>query len=67
MVYLDGVTTPCDRLLVAAKYELGVARCRQPGIGVCIARAKAERLLDMRLGLLGATDKDLFQSDEGMT
>ena len=38
----------------------------QPRIGRHIARAQAKRLVDVSLGFLGATGKDLAKSDEGM-
>jgi len=54
---------PRDGLLVAPESELGKARELHPHKGVRIARTEAERLLDVRLGFLAATDKKLADTD----
>src|SRR5271165_6355576 len=63
-VGLNGPPQPVDRLLMAAKYDLGRADKHQPKKGLRIARTEPERLPDVRLGLLGAADVDLASADQ---
>jgi hypothetical protein len=56
-VGLDGTTKPRDRILIAPHIEFGEPREIYSDIGVRIARTEAERLLDMGLGFLAATDE----------
>jgi hypothetical protein len=58
-VKLKGAAKPYDGLLIAAQMELSEARHTDPLISVPVDRTDAERLLDMRLGFLAATDEVL--------
>ncbi len=62
----DRSPTPQDGLLAIAQVVFRDANLSEPGIGRHIARAQAKRLVDVSLGFLGATGKDLAKSDEGM-
>ena len=57
---------PRDRLLVTAEMELREACEIHPKVSRHIARAEAEGLADVSLGLFGATDENLTVSDKRM-
>ena len=63
----DRSPTPQDGLLAIAQVIFRDADLGQPHVGRRIARAQAERLVNVSLGFLGATGKDLAKSDEGMS
>src|SRR6516225_4019381 len=58
-VNLEVAAKSCDGFRVAAEVEISEARHTDPLISVRIDWADAERLLDMRLGFLAATDEIL--------
>src|SRR5208282_189449 len=56
-VGVDRPSQPRNRLLVVAEMEFRVARGAQLKIGQSVAGTKTDRLLDMSLGFLAATDE----------
>jgi len=62
-VGLDGTTEPRDCFLVGAKMQLGGPGEMVPQKDPIVARRETKRLVDMCLGFLGATDKNLAQTD----
>ena len=56
-----------NRFHVRAEKQLGETGKHEPPIGVVIARREAKRLVDVGLGLLAATEKELGETDEGMS
>jgi hypothetical protein len=55
---------PRNRLLVVAEMNLSVARGTQPKVGQSVTRTKSDRLLDMSLGFLAATDEMFGDTDK---
>ena len=66
-VGFDRPAAPQDGLLAIPQVVFRDANFGQPRIGRHIARAQAKRLVDVSLGFLGATGKDLAKADEGMS
>jgi hypothetical protein len=62
-VVLDGAAEPRHRCLIGAQVQFGGAGPRYPDIGRRVARREAERLRDMGLCLLAATDAYLRVAD----
>ncbi len=66
-VGLDTPAQPGNRFHVRAEKQLGETGKHEPPIGVVIARREAKRLVDVDLGLLATTEKELGETDEGMS
>ena len=63
---LDRSPTPHNRLHPTGEAELRPARHEHPDVSRHITRTEAQSLADVSLGVFGATDINLAQSDIGM-
>ena len=59
----DRAAEPRDRLLVVAEIEFGNTSRRYPTEGEGVTRTETERLADMSLSFIAATDEKLGQTD----
>ena len=67
MVQFDTATVPRDAVVISADQQLGEARYVHPGMSEGIARAEPERLVNMALGFLGATEIKLGETNTRMS
>ena len=65
-VRLDGAAKPGGRLLVSGEMQLRGTGAAHPMMGGNIAGTEAQRLAIVALGLLGAPEGGLRDTDQGM-